>query len=160
MLKHFAARPSSCLRTSFLLNPAVHTYLNRLHIPNPLPQRSYYATKSKLKSTASFIPSSKKSPITTESAREEYDKCETAMKASVDYFRKDCAAAENRALGRVTPALLSPVRVKLPDAPNGVRLEELATVGVREGSILVITLFSEHVNRFSFFFLFHGFFAL
>jgi len=70
------------------------------------------------------------------------------MKASVDYFRKDCAAAENRALGRVTPALLSPVRVKLPDHPNGVRLEELATVGVREGSTLLITLFNEHVRRF------------
>jgi len=73
------------------------------------------------------------------------------MKASVDFFRKDCAAAENRALGRVTPALLSPVRVKLPEHPNGVRLEEVATVGVREGSTLLVTLFSEHVRGLLFF---------
>jgi ribosome recycling factor len=69
------------------------------------------------------------------------------MAASVDYFRKDCAAAENRALGRVTPALLAPVRVRLPESPQGVRLEELATVGVREGSTLLITLFNEHVRK-------------
>jgi ribosome recycling factor len=84
--------------------------------------------------------------ITDESACQEYVKCEAAMQASTDYFRKDCAAAENRALGRVTPALLTPVKVKLPENPNGVRLEELATVGVREGSTLLITLFNEHVS--------------
>lgn len=85
-------------------------------------------------------------PITDESARQEYAKCEAAMKASTDYFRKDCVTAENRALGRVTPALLSSVKVKSPENPNGVRLEELATVGVREGSTLLITLFNEHVR--------------
>lgn len=70
------------------------------------------------------------------------------MKAAVEFFRKDCAASENRALGRVTPGLLAPVRVKLPDNPKGARLEELATVGVREGSTLLITLFDEHVSPF------------
>jgi len=70
------------------------------------------------------------------------------MSMSVDWFRKECAASEARALGRVTPALLSPVRVKLPDNPKPMRLEELATVGVREGSTLLITLFDEHVRFF------------
>lgn len=70
------------------------------------------------------------------------------MQAATDYFRKECAASESRALGRVTPALLSPVKVKLPENPKGTttRLEELATVGVREGSTLLITLFNEHVG--------------
>ena len=104
-----------------------------------------YATKNKLKSTASFVPGSK-SPITDESARQEYGKCEAAMQASIDFFRKDCAVSENRALGRITPALLSPVKVKLPENPKGVKLEELATVGVREGSTLLITLYNEHVK--------------
>ena len=85
-------------------------------------------------------------PITDESARQEYAKCEATMQASIDFFRKDCAASENRALGRITPALLSPVKVKLPDNPKGVKLEELATVGIREGSTLLITLYNEHVS--------------
>src|SRR6266540_6335188 len=97
-----------------------------------------YAPKNKLKSTASFVPGSKM-PITDESARQEYAKCEATMQASIDFFRKDCAASENRALGRITPALLSPVKVKLPENPKGVKLEELATVGIREGSTLLIT---------------------
>ncbi|KAH9477404.1 Ribosome-recycling factor [Psilocybe cubensis] len=102
-----------------------------------------YATENKIKSTSSFVPGSKQ-PITDEAAQQEYAKAEAAMKTSVEWFRKECAASEARALGRVTPALLSPVRVKLPDTDKSVRLEELATVGVREGSTLLITLYDEH----------------
>ncbi|CAA7263248.1 unnamed protein product [Cyclocybe aegerita] len=105
-----------------------------------------YASKNKSKSTASFVPGSKQ-PITDEAARAEYAKCETAMQTAVDWFRKECAASEARALGRVTPALLSPVRVKLPENPKGAKLEELATVGVRDGSTLLITLFNEHTVK-------------
>ncbi|KDR76485.1 hypothetical protein GALMADRAFT_246857 [Galerina marginata CBS 339.88] len=108
-------------------------------------QRSY-ASKNKVKSTSSFVPGSKQ-PITNEAAQQEYAKAEAAMQTSVDWFRKECAASEARALGRVTPALLSPVRVKLPDNPKPVRLDELATVGVREGSTLLITLFDEHTVK-------------
>lgn len=107
--------------------------------------RRNYASKNKVKSTAAFIPGSKQ-PITNEAAREEYAKTEEAMSVAVDWFRKDCAALEARALGRVTPALLSPVRVKVPDVPKSLQLEELATVGVREGTTLLITLFDEHVR--------------
>ena len=85
-------------------------------------------------------------PITDEAARQEYAKAEAAMKTSVDWFRKECAASEARAMGRVTPALLSPVRVKLPDNPKPMKLEDLATVGVREGTTLLVTLFNEHVG--------------
>lgn len=106
-----------------------------------------YATKNKIQSTSTIVPGSKQ-PITDEAAQQEYKKAEAAMKTSVDWFRKECAASETRAAGRVTPALLAPVRVKLPDNPKTLRLEEVATVGVREGSTLLITLFDEHV-RFS-----------
>ncbi|KAJ3514867.1 hypothetical protein NLJ89_g2121 [Agrocybe chaxingu] len=111
-----------------------------------LPFQRGYASKNKSKSTASFVPGSKQ-PITDETARAEYAKCETAMQTAVDWFRKECAASEARALGRVTPALLSPVRVKLPENPKGAKLEELATVGVRNGSTLLITLFNEHTVK-------------
>ncbi|OCH87768.1 ribosome recycling factor [Obba rivulosa] len=84
-------------------------------------------------------------------AGEEYTKAETKMKAFVDKFLKDVAALEQRASGRVTPAMLSPVRVILPDNAGtdgrGVRLEEIATVGVREGTTLIITVFEEQTLK-------------
>ena len=106
------------------------------------PQRNY---ASKVKSTAAFIPGSKQR-ITNEAAREEYAKTQNAMEVAVDWFRKECAASEARVLGRVTPALLSPVRVKIPGMEKSLHLEEVATVGVREGTTLLITLFDEHVR--------------
>ena len=85
--------------------------------------------KNKVKSTAAFIPSSKQ-PITNKAAQEEYAKAESAMSVAVDWFRKECAALEARALGHITPAMLSPVQVKIPDMAKSLHLEEVATVGV------------------------------
>ena len=68
------------------------------------------------------------------------------MSVAVDWFRKECAASEARALGRITPALLSPVRVKIPGMTKSLHLEEVATVGVREGTTMLVTLFDEHVR--------------
>ena len=70
------------------------------------------------------------------------------MSAAVDWFRKDCAAMKSRALGLVTPALLSPVTVKIPGIGKKVPLEELATVGVREGTTLLITVLQPPVRFF------------
>jgi ribosome recycling factor len=106
-------------------------------------QQRHYATKGKTKSTSKLIPGSKQ-PITDETALAEYKKTETSMMSAVDWFRKECQGLETRASGRVTPALLSPVRVKLADREY--RLEEIATVGVRDGSLLVITIFDEKVS--------------
>ena len=69
------------------------------------------------------------------------------MSAAVEWYRKEVAGLETRASGRVTPALLSPVRVELPGKGKDLaRLEDVATVGVRDGSTLVITVFEEHVS--------------
>ena len=105
----------------------------------------FYATKGKAKSTAKIVPGSKQK-ITDEAALKEYEKAENTMKTAVEWFRKECAGYETRASGRVTPAILSPVRVKLPDDPTEHPLEALATVGVREGTTLLIRLFDEHVS--------------
>ncbi|KAF7303654.1 Protein kinase domain-containing protein [Mycena indigotica] len=114
-----------------------------LHHPLPptgnQPVRTY-ASKKNVKSTADFVPGSKQ-PITDEAARAEYEKAEEKMKAAVEWFRKECAGVETRATGRVTPAVLDPVRVKLDG--REVRLVEVATVGVRDGSTLLITIFDE-----------------
>jgi ribosome recycling factor len=128
------------LLTSFTRSPTVSAQLSHRN----------YASKNKAKSTATFIPGSKQ-PITNEAAREEYAKAENAMSVAVDWFRKECAASEARVLGRVTPALLSPVRVKVPGMAKSLQLEEVATVGVREGTNLLITLFDEHVRFLRFF---------
>lgn len=54
---------------------------------------------------------------------------------------------ETRASGRVTPQLLAPVRVKYGgESADGVRLEEVATVGVRDGSTLIVTVFETDVS--------------
>ncbi|KAI0056593.1 ribosome recycling factor [Artomyces pyxidatus] len=130
-----------------------------------LPTLRTYASKSKQKSPAAAAPSptSKRGPLTTSSltpgskqalsdpaALAEHARAAAKMAAAVEYFRREAAQLDARASGRVTPHLLAPVRVALPggegeDGEVGgetrVRLEEVATVGVRDGSMLVVTVF-------------------
>ncbi|KAJ7628584.1 ribosome recycling factor domain-containing protein [Roridomyces roridus] len=113
-------------------------------VPHHTSVRSY--AKKAGKSTADFIPCSKQ-PITDEAARAEYAKADEKMKAAVEWYRKECAAVESRATGRVTPAVLDSVRVKLPDGDREFRLDEVATVGVRDGSTLLITIFQEDTMK-------------
>ncbi|KAI1798073.1 ribosome recycling factor [Ganoderma leucocontextum] len=96
-------------------------------------------------STDELIPASQRI-----AASADYKATESKMQGVLDWFRKEVAALETRATGRVTPALLSPVRVKLPDATDarGVRLEEVATVGVKEGTTLLVTVFEEHSLKY------------
>jgi len=116
------------------------------------PKTSYirsYASKSKAKSTADLVPGSKQA-LTSEAARLEYGKSEAKMNAAVEWYRKEVAGLETRASGRVTPALLSPVRIELAGKGKDlVKLEEVATIGVRDGSTLIITVFEEHVSTSS-----------
>jgi hypothetical protein len=100
--------------------------------------------KEKLKSTASLIPGSQQ-PIVDEAAREEYAKAESTMRTSVEWFRKECTEAGSRANGRTTPALLKPVRVKM-GVDGSVNLDQVATVGVRDGTTLIVTVFDETVS--------------
>lgn len=83
----------------------------------------------------------------SESALGEYQKCEEKMVAAVDWYRKEVAKMENRVGGRVTPEILAPVSVKIPGRePKGVRIEEAATVGVKDGSVLIVTVFEDSVR--------------
>ncbi|KAF9220755.1 ribosome recycling factor [Gyrodon lividus] len=103
-----------------------------------------YASKSKAKSTVSFVPGSKQL-LASEEARDEYSKAESKMTAAVEWYRKEVAGFETRASGRVTPALLAPVRVESHGkSSETVRLEEVATVGVKDGSLLIVTVFDEN----------------
>lgn len=70
---------------------------------------------------------------------------EDKMSHSVEHFSKEVAVLENRASGRVNAALLEPVRVSAGDGPKR-KLNELATIGVKEGNVLVVTVFEESVS--------------
>lgn len=119
-------RPTS-LNTAFILN-----------------QCRQYASKKPLKSTSTLVPGSKQ--LLADEALEEYQKTEVKMRSAVDWFQRECATLETRCSGRVTPALLDSIRVTLPSAPKQpVPLEEVATVGVRDGTTLLVTAFEEEV---------------
>jgi ribosome recycling factor len=70
------------------------------------------------------------------------------MAASVEWLRREVAQLEARASGRVTPQLLAPMRVSLVPSSGArkVQLEEVATVGVRDGSSLIVTVFDPQVS--------------
>ena len=121
------------------------------HVPPPqlntFRHSRTYASKAKVKSTASFVPGSQQL-FASEDSRAEYAKVESKMATAVDWFRKEVARFETRASGRVTPALLAPVRVTLVSRRGeAVKLDEVATVGVKDGSMLLVTVFDEHVRR-------------
>ncbi|KAG5644358.1 hypothetical protein DXG03_008655 [Asterophora parasitica] len=141
-------RSALCVRAQMRIigNTAARNTLATIPQRTFVSSRGYASAKKGFKTTSTLIPGSKQ-PITDPAAQEEYGKAESSMKASVEWYRKDCATIETRASGRITPALLSPVRVKLPDVDSEVRLEEVATIGVREGSTLLITVFDEHTLK-------------
>lgn len=93
-----------------------------------------------------IIPGSQQA-ISDPTQAAEYEKCSSKMSTAVQWFRREVAQMETRASGRVTPQLLAPVRVKYGDeSGDGVRLEEVATVGVRDGSTLIVTVFETDVS--------------
>ncbi|KAI6039629.1 ribosome recycling factor domain-containing protein [Pisolithus marmoratus] len=125
-------------RPPYYLNSSCKVRLKQTVLGRP------YASKSKIKYTADLVPGSRQ-PLATEEARSEYQKAETKMSAAVEWYRKEVAAFETRASGRVTPSLLAPVRVEVHGkGKEPVKLDEIATVGVKDGSMLIVTVFDEN----------------
>lgn len=123
------------------------TLCTRLERELPRPHHRGYASKNKVKvkSTSTLVPGSKQ-PITDSTAQQEYDRADKAMSASVAWFKRECAALETRASGHARPGMISSVRVKIPEQPD-MRLEQLATIGVREGTTFLVTLYDPQVSR-------------
>jgi len=90
-----------------------------------------------------LIPGSQQ--FLTGDAMRDYEAAEAKMKTAVDWFRREVAGMEARLGGRVAPDVLNPVRVALPDAEGAppAKLAEVATIGVQEGTTLVVTVFEE-----------------
>ena len=110
--------------------------------------KKYHSPNDQLKGTVAtdqLLPGSQLR--IDESALGEYRKCEEKMVAAVEWYRKEVAKMGNRASGRVTPEILAPVSVKIPGrGANGVRVEEVATIGVKDGSVLIVTVFEDSVS--------------
>ncbi|KAI0280387.1 ribosome recycling factor domain-containing protein [Russula aff. rugulosa BPL654] len=106
--------------------------------------------------TESLTPGSQQT-ITDPTAREEFGRADAKMSSRVEWLRREVSQLEARASGRVTPQLLAPVRVSVSMGPPSAasasassaseakkekaRLEEVATVGVRDGTTLIVTVF-------------------
>jgi ribosome recycling factor len=88
----------------------------------------------------------------------EYDKEEKSadekMNASLKWLKEQSRNVEVRSSGRVVPDVLDGVKVPMDDGSGGefeASLKEVATIGVKNGNVLVVTVFDEHVSRtFSF----------
>ncbi|KAJ3847545.1 ribosome recycling factor domain-containing protein [Lentinula lateritia] len=150
-LRRAALRSSSILRQHSCLNVYQKFISARNTSISPsFLVRTYAKAGKGAKSTANLVPRSKQ-PITDPKAQEEFASAEQKMTAAVDWFRRECASIATRANGRVTPDLLSSVRVRFPKDEHAFKLEEISTVGVRNASELVITVFEEeslkHVER-------------
>ena len=144
LIRRLACR-SGTARLSSTIGPRHVSFpVVQLHAVRRLPASRMYASKGKAKSTSSFVPGSKQL-FESEEARAEYAKAESKIASAVDWFRKEVAGFETRASGRVTPALLSPVRIER-GREQAVKLEEVATVGIKDGSLLIVTVFDEHVR--------------
>lgn len=131
------------------------------------------ASKKRAPIATTFLTPGSQRGLTDPGARDELARADAKMAAGVEWLRREVAQLEARASGRVTPQLLAPVRVSVPvavavasaastaAAPGSkkARLEELATVGVRDGSSLIVTVFDPRVSfvclcPFLFFFFF------
>ncbi|KAI0313328.1 ribosome recycling factor [Amylostereum chailletii] len=141
--RHHVA-PSSVLAgpsplTSTLISYRAYAKKSRDQASSPAPDKG----KRGPIDTGRLVPGSQQA-VSNPEAQADYERTEEKMATAVAWFRRETAQLETRASGRVTPALLSPVRVSV-DAGDGhpttVKLEEVATVGVRDGSVLVVTAF-------------------
>lgn len=74
------------------------------------------------------------------------------MTSTVEWIRKEVAGIVARGVGRVSTSVLDGVRVALSDEQQSqkkeARLNEIATVGIRDGNCLIVTLHDDNVSLF------------
>lgn len=76
--------------------------------------------------------------------QEEKRNLDEKMAASVRWFKAQATLTETRTSGRAMPTMLDSVRVELPDMPPQ-KLVDVATVGVKDLSTLLITAYEAEV---------------
>ncbi|KAG9123510.1 hypothetical protein FRC07_014843 [Ceratobasidium sp. 392] len=84
------------------------------------------------------------SPIALSEEDELIHQAGQKMGATLEWYKRELAQMETRVSGRVMPSLLDPVRVKIKSSGGATsKLDEVATIGVKDGNVLVITVFDE-----------------
>lgn len=111
---------------------------------NPAPTKGSHATTTK-----NFIPASERTFL-DEAIQSEYDKTSERMTSTVEWFRKEVAATIARGTGHVSTSILDGVRVlwkaEVHENEREMRLNEVATVGVRDGNCILVTLHDDEVG--------------
>jgi hypothetical protein len=102
-----------------------------------------FVRKLKDGSTQKLVPTSKNAH--GDEFQEEKRNLDEKMAASVRWFKAQVALTEIRTSGRATPTMLDSVRVEIPDMPSQ-KLAEVATVGVKDLSTLLITAYETEVR--------------
>lgn len=74
------------------------------------------------------------------------------FQSSLKWLKEQARGVEIRSSGRVVPDILDGIRVSIESEESGensfeVGLKEVATVGVKNGNVLVVTVFEEQVSR-------------
>ena len=95
-------------------------------------------------STEHLIPGSKQ--LLEGENQVEYEKTEGKMRTAVEWFKKQVSTMETRGTGRVTPDLVDSLPVSLSGGKTA-KLNDIATIGVRDGTTLVVTVFEERVRK-------------
>ena len=98
--------------------------------------------KTKGGSTQKLVPTSQNAH--GDEFQEEKRNLDEKITASVNWFKARVALTETRTSGRATPTMLDSVRVELPDMPLQ-KLVEVATVGVKDLSTLLVTAYEAEV---------------
>ncbi|KAJ7800329.1 ribosome recycling factor-domain-containing protein [Mycena olivaceomarginata] len=140
--------PNLCLRSASCARNVQISLPCRAARP-PSESRRGYASKH-IKSTADLVPAPSSPSRTRRRGRSTPRPTRRCTPRSTGTARS-ARAVESRATGRVTPEVLDAVRVRLPGSEKELHLNEVATVGVRDGSTLLITIFEEdnmkHVEK-------------
>lgn len=91
-----------------------------------------------------FVPTSQNA--FGETYQTERKDADDRMTASVNWFKAQATAVETRSSGRVTPDILDGIRVNLgQEGMESVKLVDIATVGVKNGNTIVVTVFDQEV---------------
>ncbi|KZS97285.1 ribosome recycling factor [Sistotremastrum niveocremeum HHB9708] len=95
-------------------------------------------------STADLVPGSKQ--VLEDASQAELEKVAAKIQSTITWFKKQLAEIQSRGSGRVTPAILDSVRVEA-GTRGIVKLDQVSTVGVRDGTTLMINVFEDEMTK-------------
>ena len=122
-----------------------------LFLPGPgLQHLRFKKTRQKLYNDESLTPPTstrhRDAPIEGDAFKALLKLTGEKMAGSVAYYEKQIAVLESRASGRVMPSLLEGVKVPSVQGDVRYKLRDVASIGVKEGTTLLVTVFEPSVS--------------